>query len=306
MRYFIEYPCSVDADGRSWVDPEHMTAFAQAAERAGVDALALTEHPAPSRQWMDRGGHDAIDAFTGLSFFAAVTTKIQVMTYLTVVPYHNPFALAKAMASLDILSRGRARFTLGSGYMHSEFEALGVDFAVRGELFDEGMEVVRGLFESPHKFVHEGKHFKASDVTLSPGPIQTPRPPLWLGGNSKLVRERVAKWGDGWAPLTIAGPELSKLAHTAAVLSDEHFAQQVKELKQAIADNGRDPDSVEISAIGTKPPAPDASFAERLDHVTGLAEIGVTWTSIAVDGSSTSKALEDIAAFGENVIAHSR
>jgi probable F420-dependent oxidoreductase len=306
MRFFLEYPLHIDADGGAWLDPAHMVRYAQAAEAAGVDAIALTEHPAPSRAWRDAGGHDTIDPFAGLSYFAAVTTRLRVMTYLTVVPYHNPFVLAKAMTSLDILSGGRAHFVLGTGYMQSEFVALGADFERRNELFDEAMSVVRGLFRSPHKFQHEGKNFQALDVTLSPTPIQKPFPPMWLGGNSRIVRRRVAEWADGWAPLTIGGAALGKLAHTAPILSDDQFAQQIVQLKKDAADLGRDPDAIDIAAIGTARPGPDASLAERVDHLHGLAEIGVTWTSIPIDSSSASKALDDLADYGENVIAAMR
>lgn len=306
MRFYFEYPLNADADGGAWLDPAHMIRFARAAEAAGIDAIALTDHPAPSREWRDGGGHDTLDAFAGLSFFAAVTTRLRVMTYLTVVPYRNPFMLAKAMSTVDVLSGGRAHFVLGTGYMKSEFVALGADFERRNEHFDEAMSVVRGLFASPHRFQYEGKHFRAEDVTLQPTPVQSPYPPLWLGGNAKIVRRRVAEWGNGWAPLTVGGAMLGKLAHTSPILSDDQFARQIRELKQDAADLGRDPDTIDIAAPGTARPEADAGLAERIEHIQGLAEIGVTWTSVAIDSSSAEKALDDLAYYGENIIAATR
>lgn len=306
MRFYLDYPLSVGNDGGAWLDPANMAAFAQAAEVAGVDAIALTDHPAPSRKWLDAGGHDTFDPFVGLAFFAASTSTLRVMTYLTVVPYRNPFALAKAMTSVDVLSGGRATFVLGTGYLRSEFAALGVDFQDRNERFDESMEVVQGVLSSPYEFRHEGKYFTALGVTMSPPPVQQPHPPLWLGGNASIVRRRVAQWGNGWAPLTLGGKMMSQVSRTAPILSNEQFAGQIQQIKDDMAAAGRDPQLLDVAAPGTEYITPDASVEKKIDHVAGLGEIGVTWTSVPFNKTSFKGALDDIAAFGEQVIGRTR
>ncbi|MEU3885746.1 hypothetical protein, partial [Streptomyces sp. NPDC029041] len=95
-------------------------------------------------------------------------------------------------------------------------------------------------------------------------------------------------------------------AHTSPILSDDQFARQIRELKQHAADLGRDPDTIDIAAPGTARPEADASLAERIDHIHALAEIGVTWTSLAIDPTSAEKALDDLAYYGENIIAATR
>lgn len=301
MRYYLDYPLA-DVDNGAWLDPANMKRFAVAAEAAGVGAIALTDHPAPSRKWLDAGGHDTLDPFAGLSFFAAVTDTIRLMTYLTVVPYRNPFVLAKAMTTLDVLSGGRATFTLGTGYLRSEFLALGVDMDARNELFDESMEVVRGLLASPYEFHHEGTHFSGKGVTMSPPPVQSPYPPLWLGGNAKVVRDRVAAWGNGWAPLTLGGSISGKVSRTAPIPDLAHFAGQITEIKAAMADLGRDPESLDVASPGIALVKPTASVDEKLAHVAELVDAGVTWTSVPYDKVNFGQALEDLAAFGEDVI----
>jgi probable F420-dependent oxidoreductase len=302
MRFFVEYPLSVDADGGAWLQPENMIRFAQTCEEAGVDAIALTDHPAPSRKWRNAGGHDTLDPFAGLSFFAAATSRLQLMTYLTVVPYRNPFLLAKAITSVDVLSAGRGIFVLGTGYLRSEFAALNADFEHRNEHFDEGMEVVRGLLGNPDEFHHEGAHYKGIGVTMSPPPVQQPHPPLWLGGNAKVVRERVVEWGQGWAPLTVGGEMLGKVSRTAPILSDAQFAQQIVEIKDEMARSGRDPETLDVAAPGTAPVPASASASEKIEYVEELSSIGVTWTSVAFDRSSVDRALEGIAEFGSDVV----
>ena len=128
MKFMIEYPLLSDRDEGVWVRPESMARLARDAEAAGVDAIALTDHPAPSQKWLEGGGHETLDPFVGLAYMAAATRTLRLMTYLTVVPYRNPLLLAKSMTSLDVVSGGRATFVLGTGYLRSEFAALGVDF----------------------------------------------------------------------------------------------------------------------------------------------------------------------------------
>lgn len=302
MRYYLDYQLHAEDDG-AWLDPTNMKTFARACEAAGLGAIALTDHPAPSRKWLDAGGHDTLDPFAGLSFFAAATDTIRLMTYLTVVPYRNPFVLAKAMTTLDVVSGGRATFTLGTGYLRSEFLALDVDMDLRNELFDEGMEVVRGLLASPHEFHHNGTHFSGKGVTMSPPPVQTPHPPLWLGGNAKVVRDRVAAWGNGWAPLTLGGAISGKVSRTASIPDLAFFAGQIVEIKEQMAALGRDPEGLDVAFQGIAILMPSASVEEKTAHVAELVEAGVTWTSVPYDKVSFKQALEDIAAFGEDVIS---
>src|SRR5258707_1375535 len=137
MRFVVQFPIQSEADDGAWLEPGNIIRFTQAVEAAGLDAIALTDHPAPSRKWLASGGHETLDPFVGLAFCAAVTSRIRLMTHLVVVPYRNPLLQARSMAALDVLSGGRTTFVLGTGYLRSEFAALGVDFDQRNALFDE-------------------------------------------------------------------------------------------------------------------------------------------------------------------------
>ncbi len=167
MKFLVEYPVSSTADNGEWLRPQNMTRFARTLEAAGIDAISLTEHPAPSQKWLDGGGHETFDPFVGLAYFAASTERLRLMTTLNVVPYRNPFLLAKAMTTVDVVSGGRATFVLGTGYLRSEFAALGVDFTERNELFDEAIEVLLGVWSGPG-FSFTGRHFSAQGQTISP------------------------------------------------------------------------------------------------------------------------------------------
>ena len=304
MKFMLEYPLHSDRDGGAWIDPANIAEFARVAEASGIDGIALTDHPAPSRKWLDHGGHETFDPFVGLGFLAAATRRIRLMVSLVVVPYRNPFLTAKAMTAVDVLSGGRATFALGTGYLRSEFAALGVDFDERNDLFDEAVEVIRGAWASDD-FHYEGRHFTAHGVTIRPAPVQTPHPPLWLGGNAKIVRRRVAAWGQGWQPM-IGWAELVRTARTAPIDSNEQLAGMITEIKEAMADAGRDPAALDVASAGARPLPADASVQQRLDALGELADIGVTWTSFRLPHDSPAAAVDAVQQYGADVIAAAR
>jgi probable F420-dependent oxidoreductase len=304
VKFMLEYPILAGADGGAWTNPANIAEFARVAEGAGLDGLAFTDHPAPSKKWLDTGGHSTFDPFVGLGFVAAVTSTIRLMTYLAVLPYRNPLLSAKSMTAVDVLSNGRATFVLGTGYLRSEFSALGIDFEERNALFDEAVEVIRAMWATD-ELRYEGRHFTARGVTLSPGPVQQPHPPLWLGGNSKVVLDRVASWGTGWAPL-LGGAALAQTTRTQPIDGDEALAEMIRRLRDQMAANGRDPDTLDVATASMTPLPPGAGPQERLDAIGRLAEMGVTWTHVPVSHASFEAALDGLRAYGADVIAHAR
>ncbi len=144
MKFTLDIPVGVITPGE-FQSFEAISAMAGALETAGVDACYVTDHPAPSAEWLHANGHDTLDPFTALAFIAAASTTLQLHTNILVMAYRNPFLTAKAAASLHLLSGGRLILGLGAGYQKVEFEALGVDFHKRGALFDEALDVVQEL-----------------------------------------------------------------------------------------------------------------------------------------------------------------
>jgi probable F420-dependent oxidoreductase len=299
VNYYVDYPLSTEADGGAWLDPANIVAFARAAEDAGFGAISLTDHPAPSKRWLVAGGHETFDPFVGLGFVAAATSRLRLMTNLTVLPYRNPFVTAKAMTSVDVLSAGRATFVLGTGYLRSEFSALGIDYADRGAVFDEAAEVVRGVW-STDEFHHEGRFFQAHGVTMQPRPVQRPYPPLWLGGNAAVVRRRVAQWGQGWAPM-VADPQVHATTGTPLIEGESDLAAKITEIKDAMKEAGRDPAALDVSLVQQVPP--DIGPAEQVDRAGRLMDLGVTWLPFRVPRGPITAAIEALHAHGDEVIA---
>ncbi|MEX2292694.1 MAG: LLM class F420-dependent oxidoreductase [Acidimicrobiales bacterium] len=302
MRFATTYPLISHPYHPDFATGGGIAQVAAAAERAGFDGIGFTDHPAPSQRWLEGGGHDALDPFVALSFCAAATTRIRLIPNVVVLPYRNPFVVAKAASTLDVLSGGRFTLAAGAGYLKGEFAALGVDHAERNELFDEAIDTIRAIWTTDAVTI-EGRHFNARGVTAHPRP--TAPPPIWIGGNSAQARQRVADRGDGWAPFA-APAGLAKTARTVALSTVDELAVLVDDLRGRLAAAGRDPDSIDISfgcGAGGDPASDDFDADAHLAGLAELAAIGVTWVQVGVPGDDLGHTLETLERYGRQVIS---
>jgi probable F420-dependent oxidoreductase len=300
MKHWVTYPLIAHPYNPEFVAGDGLLRFARAAESAGFDGLAFTDHPAPSHKWLKAGGHDALDPFVALSFVAAGTTDLRLIPNIVVLPYRNPFVLAKAAATIDALSGGRFVLSVATGYLRSEYRSVGVDFERRNELFDESLEVLRGVW-STDDFSYEGSNFVAGGVTANPKPTHIP---IWIGGNSALSRRRVAKHGDGWNPFA-APASVTKTARTSPLETLDDLAPMVEDLRRQMEAADRDPASIDIAFTTARPGPCDPSFsaAAHLDALEAMAALGVTWNSTGIPGDSLDRALEGLERYGAEVIS---
>jgi len=275
--------------------------LARAAEGAGFDGVALDEHPAPTEAWRQGpGGHDALDPFVALAAVASATERIRVLTYLTVLPYRNPFLLAKAAATLDVISDGRLVLGVGTGYMRGEFAALGVDFDRRNELFDETLEVLK-LAWTGEPVTYRGHGFSADAVTLQPRPLQQPHPPIWIGGNSQLTRRRVVADAQGW--MTMPNRRSATSSHkTPALETIDDLRELTTSLRELAERQGR------VEPIDIVHSARDAPMgtSEHIDWLHEIEALGVTWVTVNGTGRSPDEAESLVGAYGADVIAQFR
>ena len=111
-------------------------------EQAGFHAGLVTDHPVPTGRWLDAGGHHAQSPFVMLALLAAHTTTLRLQTGILVLPYRNPFIVARDITTLDAFAGGRVTLSVGAGYLKGEYRALGVDFDQRNELMDEYLRAI--------------------------------------------------------------------------------------------------------------------------------------------------------------------
>ena len=303
MRFAFTYPIITHPCDPDLVSPHGVATVAAAAEAAGFDAMGFTDHPAPTQRWLDAGGHDALDPFVAMGFAAAHTSTIRFVPNVVVLPYRNPFVVAKSGATLDLLSGGRFTLAVGVGYLKGEFAALGVDFDERAALVEESLDVIRAIWTGDD-VSFAGRHFNARGITAQPRPITTPHPPIWIGGNTGKARQRVATRGDGWAPFP-APPGLASTARTAAMSTVEELAAGIGDLRRRCDAAGRDWSAIDIcfsNPVGGRPGYDDFDTNAYLDGLARLVDVGVTWVQVALRGDSLAGALEAIDQFGESVI----
>ncbi len=183
-------------------DLDAMIRIARAAESAGLESLWTGEHvvlPDPA------GAAVAVAAARRRSSIppsrsrhvAAHTTRIRLGTGIIILPQRNPLVLAKELATVDVVSRGRLIFGLGAGYLEPEFRALGAPFEQRGAVTDEAIEVLKALW-TMEKPQYRGRFFSFAGIAAEPRPVQQPHPPIVVGGRTRGAARRAARYGDGW------------------------------------------------------------------------------------------------------------
>jgi alkanesulfonate monooxygenase SsuD/methylene tetrahydromethanopterin reductase-like flavin-dependent oxidoreductase (luciferase family) len=180
-----------------YADPHVAIRLAQAAEEAGWEAFFVWDHL--GFVW----GSPSSDPWVVLPAVATSTTCLKVGTVITPLARRRPQLVANALTSLDLLSGGRVVFGAGLGGVAEEFTAFGDpgDIKERAAMLDEGLMILNRLW-SGETVTHHGPHYAAEDVTLAPLPLQRPRIPIWIGGESAPALRRAARW-DGWlAPAT--------------------------------------------------------------------------------------------------------
>lgn len=282
---------------------EAVTQLGQALERAGFDGGNVTDHPCPSARWLDAGGHDSHDPFVMLSLLAAVTRTLRVQTGILVLPYRNPFLVARAAATLDVFSGGRLTLSVGAGYLKAEYFALGVDFERRNEIMDEYILALKVAWTG-HEFSFEGTGYSARGCRMQPSPVQTPHPPLFIGGNSRRAIRRAVELADGWNPF-FTPKAMSGTARTAAMADDDDLATGLAYMREHCERTARaQPPQVFLASI-TRPGEP-WNAQQLVDRIGNYARMGVSGVTVHLDGGTRAEWCENAERCGAEVIGKLR
>jgi probable F420-dependent oxidoreductase len=220
--------------------------LARESEARGFESLLLPEHthiPKSRRTPFPGGGElpkcysHTHDPFVALSFAACVTTKILLGTGICLVPQRDPIVTAKCVASLDCLSNGRFLFGIGGGWNVDEMENHGTRYETRFKLMRERILAMKALWTQEEAAFH-GKMVSFDPVWLYPKPMQTPHPPILLGGSSDHTVKRVVEFCDGWLPLARSG---------------FNAEESVARLRKAASAAGRDFATLSINTFAAPP-----------------------------------------------------
>lgn len=220
--------------------------LARALEERGFESLWLPEHthipvsrrtPYPGGSELPKEYSHTHDPFVALTAAASVTKRLKLCTGICLVIERDPIVTAKQVASLDVLSGGRFLFGVGAGWNAEEMENHGTVFKTRWRLLRERILAMKELWTKPEAEFH-GEFVNFDKSWLWPKPLQQPHPPIFLGGDSPSMFDRIVEYGDGWIPI---GFRTSNLA------------EKIQTLRERAAQAGRDPKSVTVSVFGATP-----------------------------------------------------
>jgi len=272
---------------RPWeraIDGPQLLEAARAAEAAGFEWVACSDHPAIPRSRVPAMGAVWFDAGSTLAFVAGATRLIRLLSHVLVVPYRHPLVVAKQFGTLDRLSGGRLILGVGAGHLKPEFVSLGAEYARRGARTDEFLRALAVAWEEEvATFAGETVAFR--DVQVAPRPVQRPRPPFWVGGNSRAALRRAALLGEGFIPWQLTPEALASLVATA------------RDYRQAAGRTG------DFEVIAPLAVAEDAASDAVLGEVERWVDAGASGFQVGFEASSFAQYLDRLAWFGRVVAA---
>jgi probable F420-dependent oxidoreductase len=276
--------------------------LARSAEAAGVDSVIVPDHVVMGER-TDRYAWGEfpfpievpwLEPLTVLTAIAANTSRLRLATGILIAPLRPAPVLAKTVATLDVLSRGRVDLGVGVGWQPEEFEAAGIDFSRRGQLLTDTMAACRALWtESPASFQSETVRFER--IWCEPRPVQPGGVPIWFSGTlNRPNLDRITRLGDGWIPIMTATTD--DLAEGTARLQDAWSAHgrdpaklRVRGTLEPERGKGGRPDlrrTLEgshalVAAGATDVQLPLLAFVRQPEQLTGwFAELAETWADV--------------------------
>lgn len=198
---------------------EDLARIAEAADRLGFDHLTCSEHVAVPVEIAEERGGTYWDPLATLSFLAARTSRIRLVTQVLVLGYHHPLEIAKRFGTLDLMSGGRLVLGLGVGSIEAEFDLLGAPYAGRGAVADDALGALRASM-GQRLPSYDGPHFRFSGLVVEPHAAQA-RVPFWIGGYTPRSLRRAREHGDGWVPFGLPHDRLRAMLDAAPL--PDHF-----------------------------------------------------------------------------------
>ncbi len=229
--------------GRAAV-PEVLTEAARQAETLGFDSVwaaermvnpweMTTRYPySATESWFVPPESPFLETLTALTYLAGVTERVSLGASVIVLPYRHPLFTARVATSIDTLSNGRLILGVGIGWMVEEFDALGVPFKARAGMSEEQLQIFNLLW-SEERPSFQGRHYQFPAVAVNPRPVQQPRFPIWVGGESEAARRRAGRYADAWFSYFVK-------------ITPEDLAARFGQVREFAAEAGRDPDEVKL------------------------------------------------------------
>jgi probable F420-dependent oxidoreductase len=278
----------------AFTEPDQLVETAKICEEVGFEGVFVSDHlfypgsfekSYPYNETGDPGFTPETpwpQPWVTIAAMAAVTRKLRFSTLIYILPLRDPIEVAKATGSLAVLSGNRFALGAGAGWMHEEFDILGVDFKTRGKRFDEAIEVCRKLW-SGEMVGHEGAFFRFPPLQMTPAPTESV--PIYIGGISDVALRRAGRVGDGWLGSGQTPEE------AIAML------EKIREHRKAVGRQSRDFEAV-VPLV--TPPDPDAF--KRLEDAGATSTVSYPFTYTVGPTSTLAEKRAYLEGFANNVI----
>lgn len=291
-----------------WGEIDSMGAAVRRAEALGFASVSVSDHTISTTGPESAGVTSMWPDWSVLGTYLALqTTRLRILTSL-VVPYRPVLAMAKQIATLDLVSNGRFTLAAAAGWLKPEFDMLGVDFHQRGSITNEYLQAMKILW-TENEPAFSGRHVSFKDILFEPKCVQEPHVPIWVaGGAGAGPIHRLVEHGEGWMPM--GGPLNEELRHTVLRVKDD------------LAAHGRDPGTITFrytigigrpnaalarisQSIAVDDPAavsPSESPEEVADEIARYEDAGFDELAINFSGESASEVMEQLDWFGSEVM----
>jgi probable F420-dependent oxidoreductase len=268
-------------------DPVEVRAWAEAVEGLGYRHVLAYDHvlgagTAHRPNWRGYTSADAFhEVFVLFGYLAAVTSSVELVTGVLVLPQRQTALVAKQAAEVDVLSGGRLRLGVGVGWNPVEYEALDESFQNRGARSEEQVELLRALW-AEETVTFEGRWHRVDDAGIRPLPVRR-RIPVWFGGQAEATLRRIGRLGDGWLPQRAP---------------DGQAAAMIERIRAYATAAGRSPEEIGFEARLSLAQVPEP---ERASYAAGWRDLGATHLCVNTMGLGLAGADDHIAALRDTL-----
>jgi len=281
-----------------------------AVEQCGLDSVWVADRTVYPVDIMDRhpemfsphhskpDSQNLLESVTTLSYAAALTKRVLVGFSVLCLPFRHALLNSKMINTIDVLSNGRVQLGVGTGWMPEEFEAMDVDYKLRGQLTDEHLQLYKAVCAEPNP-EFQGKHTSISGKTFFPGPIQKPHPPIWIGGITDAALRRTANYGDYWNAFKVTPHDvverLNKLGEMCRLIDrDPSTIKASTTINMDLTDRQYE-DGNRVIMTGTN--------QEVLDDIKRYEDAGLDYMIVSVTAPNTDDTVNYIYEFADKIAA---
>ena len=293
-------------------DVDSISEIVTSGEALGFDIVTVSDHVVVPRHitsiypynedgsFAGQDTGECLEQLTTLMAIAAITNNLRLLTSVMVLPHRNPVLTAKILATIDVLSKGRLNVGCGVGWMREEFEALAApSFDERGAVGSEYIQIFKELWTKDDP-VFEGNFASFSNISFLPKPVQTPHPPIWVGGESSPALRRAVELGDCWYPIG-TNPKFP-------LDSAELLRKRIDRLHHYAEANNRDPVTIDLAysanwfnmgseSQGNRTRWFEGESNQIQEDVGQLMDLGVNHLILSFTGESTSEITDKMSKF---------